>query len=58
MKKDTATVGLATSTAQPATESKDLRNIEGASLDRAFCALDISGDTEVVHTLSVIHICL
>ena len=58
MKKDTAAVWLATSTAQPATESKALPNIEGASLDRAFRALDISGDIEKVHAHCVVHICL
>ena len=51
LKKDTAAVGLATSTAQPPTESKDLQSVEGASLDRAFHALDISADTEEVHSL-------
>ncbi len=51
LKKDTAAVGLASSTAQPSSESKDLQSVEGASMDRAFRALDISADTEEVHPL-------
>ncbi len=51
LKEDTAAVGLATSTAQRSTERMDLQSVEGASLDRALHALDISADTEEVRPL-------
>ena len=51
LKEDTVAVGPASSTAQPPTESTDLQGSKGASLDRAFHALDISVDTEEVRPL-------